>query len=143
MDDLKKFSLDENSLKWLALNPEFVERASEVFGPVPRCDLFLENFVKLPEELAGGGDIWLGCPGLDQMDAAVALAAKGKFKTMFLVVPELKCMPWCATLEGLDTSWCGSEPGDAKDPHIWIDEDGRNVRSPAIMWNLVKIVGDQ
>ena len=124
-----------------------IEDAFDYFhGDHLPVDVELDDFQTFPDDL-DSKRVWIGYPGMDQMETVANYIVKGDFEEVYLVAPEARCEPWYPILEGLkrDHEWFGVDPHE--DHGFWIpvgdddDEQREKVFTPPITWWIIKFPG--
>ena len=140
VDNLKSFSLGEELLKNNIINTEVVVEAFNNFQAAFDVGQTLQNFAQLPNQF-DARTIWMGYPGLSQMDRATAMILLKDYTLAYLVVPDLPCMPWYTMLHRfLGAKWYGV---DLNHPNVfWVNEDGHKTIRPSITWWIAQFAGD-
>jgi hypothetical protein len=139
IDDLKSFSIGEQFLRKSVINSDIVLEAADQYGHEIVINKSYKNFETLPNTL-NGGNVWLGYPGLAQMDKVVQLVLEENYETLYVAVPMLPCYNWLQTLDQIDlANWFGIDRNDVNHP-FWLSEDGSATLQPSITWYLVKFV---
>eukprot|EP00466_Bigelowiella_natans_P003119 jgi/Bigna1/70820/fgenesh1_pg.13_\ len=141
IDDVKPFSLADETFKDSKVNPVVFEKGKSHSGKMPKSfDVKHEN---LNADCSGdwkGETVWLGRPGGEELERVVSKLKLRGFKSAVLVVPEVPFRDWCATLEGIrNARWHGVEPGD--EHQFWVDSSGRPHCKPPVAWWVVRIAG--
>ncbi|MEL7340582.1 MAG: hypothetical protein AAGM67_08865, partial [Bacteroidota bacterium] len=92
IDALKNFSLGENLIKDLKINPEFVAQAEEqaFHERLEDFDHVADNFEPFEPAAHDGDVVWLGFPGRAQMGDVATFLAEQEFRVAYLIAPELK-----------------------------------------------------
>ena len=145
---LKIFSLGEDLIRTsLRVNPRVIQDAFDYFdGDYTPVDVELENFQPFPNDL-DAKRVWIGYPGLDQMETVAGHIKTGKFEEAYLIAPEAQCEPWYPILDKLKRKheWFGVDPDEGHG--FWIsigDDDGgphEKVFAPPITWWIIKFTG--
>jgi hypothetical protein len=139
IDTLKSVGLHDSLAKTWAIGPEVLKLAETKLGKVEDCDLVFPNISSEQEANFKDRVIWIGYPGLKNLDAVVDKLAQMEYKVAYIIVPELICCRWYDKLEKLGSSWYGVDPDD--DVDFWVDIKGKPVGSPFLTWWIVKVVG--
>lgn len=138
---LKVFSIGEQLLKTLSINPACIELAMKYFHDVyTPVDVNLANFAPFDPTIICDR-IWIGYPGLNQMGTVTEYILKKQFIEAYLVVPDIPCEHWYDKLEKYDgkSEWFGN-PRSA-DHLFWIAHDREAVFDPPIIWWIAKFHG--
>eukprot|EP00466_Bigelowiella_natans_P019769 jgi/Bigna1/75805/fgenesh1_pg.37_\ len=140
-DDVKPFSLADETFKDSKVNPVAFEKGKSCSGEMPKSfDVKCEN---LNADCSGdwkGKTVWLGHPGGEELERVVSKLKLRGFKSAVLVVPEVPFRDWCATLEGIrNARWHGVEPGD--EHQFWVDSSSRPHCKPPVAWWVVRMAG--
>ena len=142
---LKIFSIGEGILKLLTVNPEAVRRAHEYFsGSESVPDVVLENFQEFIEPAEdNAGVVWIGFPGLDQMNAVAGYVRRACYEEAFVIVPDIRCEFWYDVLSKHphQSEWFAIPPDD--DLKLWVSTPPESdvVHVSSIVWWIVKFHG--
>ena len=141
VDNLKTFSIAEDVLKNLQVNPEFIGEAEQQIGAVDEFDRIHNDFEEFDANQipSTDQDIWVGFPGLDQMEKVVAFIKEKKYRSLVLVIPDLTCTSWYNNLDQIEYArWYGAPPNH--DIAFWIDHKNRPTIQPGLTWWLIRFV---
>jgi hypothetical protein len=125
------------------VNPEIVKKARAYLGRIPKhFDIQYQNLHSNLKDDWKGKRVWIGYPGTSMLEPTVRKLKLKRFKTAYVVIPEVSFEKWYQQLEGIrSTSWFGVEPHDEDGNKFWVDSEGRPHADPPITWWIVKIVG--
>jgi hypothetical protein len=140
IDHLKSASLREEHLRAQQINPDVKRQAELNFGKIGSCDLIFDNLEPNVSRTWRGKTVWVGYPGIVNMDAVVNKLREGKFRVAYVIFPELECEAWYRKLDKLHgADWHGCEP--AAKVSFWVDELGNRCGTSLLCWWVIKVVG--
>eukprot|EP00466_Bigelowiella_natans_P016959 jgi/Bigna1/90443/estExt_fgenesh1_pg.C_700095 len=134
---LKNYDIGEKLLEDVKVNPTVWERAMPCLGPRPKFDVeYGNNKVRVNDDWRMK-IVYLGYPGLRNMERVAMKIKDGKYQLLYLAVPDLPFEHWYKVLGDLDAEgWYGHEPKD--EGEFWVSDKGDKVREESITWWLVK-----
>eukprot|EP00466_Bigelowiella_natans_P008890 jgi/Bigna1/91987/estExt_fgenesh1_pg.C_1470006 len=139
IDDVIEHNYDigEKLLEDVKVNPTVWERAMPCLGPRPKFDVeYGNNKVRVNDDWRMK-IVYLGYPGLRNMERVAMKIKDGKYQLLYLAVPDLPFEHWYKVLGDLDAEgWYGHEPKD--EGEFWVSDKGDKVREESITWWLVK-----
>jgi hypothetical protein len=138
IDNLKDFSLAEDLIKNLKINPDLLVRAEAHVGSLSDFDEVCDNFSNLDDVVFDNRVMFLGYPGLDQMEKLASIIEAKQCKVLHAIVPELRCMSWYKRIDVNSSIWHGVSPDDDSEITFWTDCCGRKVTLPSITWYITK-----
>jgi hypothetical protein len=140
IDNLKDFSLAEDLIKTLSINPDLLLRAEKYLGSLSNLDATHDNFTNLDNINFDNRIIFVGHPGLEQMNKFANVVESKKYKILYAIIPDLQCMPWYNRIDVTTSAWHGVSPDDDSDTSFWVDCCNRKVILPSITWYIAKWV---
>ena len=109
-------------------------------GKLDDFDIVVQNFKLFTPESLVNKIVWLGYPGLQQLEKVASWISEKHFNTLYLIFPELPCLDWLQTLNKMiDSDWYGVQRSD--NMPFWVDKKGRKVFEPGVTWWLAKFIG--
>eukprot|EP00466_Bigelowiella_natans_P007036 jgi/Bigna1/86460/estExt_fgenesh1_pg.C_100297 len=110
---LKNYDIGEKLLEDVKVNPTVWERAMPCLGPRPKFDVeYGNNKVRVNDDWRMK-IVYLGYPGLRNMERVAMKIKDGKYQLLYLAVPDLPFEHWYKVLGDLDAEgWYGHEPKD-------------------------------
>eukprot|EP00466_Bigelowiella_natans_P020311 jgi/Bigna1/90990/estExt_fgenesh1_pg.C_850046 len=124
---LKNYDIGEKLLEDVKVNPTVWERAMPCLGPRPKFDVeYGNNKVRVNDDWRMK-IVYLGYPGLRNMERVAMKIKDGKYQLLYLAVPDLPFEHWYKVLGDLDAEgWYGHEPKD--EGEFWVSDKGDKHR---------------
>eukprot|EP00466_Bigelowiella_natans_P004050 jgi/Bigna1/92050/estExt_fgenesh1_pg.C_2410001 len=118
---LKNYDIGEKLLEDVKVNPTVWERAMPCLGPRPKFDVeYGNNKVRVNDDWRMK-IVYLGYPGLRNMERVAMKIKDGKYQLLYLAVPDLPFEHWYKVLGDLDAEgWYGHEPKD--EGEFWVSD---------------------
>jgi hypothetical protein len=140
IDHLKTVSLREEHLRHLRLNPIVKFEAERNFGKIGKCNLKFDNLEPNVSKTWRGKTVWIGYPGLNNMEAIVDKLRAGTFRVAYVILPEIECEPWYRKIDKLSAAkWHGCDPESRQS--FWVDTSGKDCGTSVVCWWVIKVVG--
>jgi hypothetical protein len=137
IDHLKNFAIGDSILKSAVINDMVWQKAAPTIGEKPEFDEIISEYKRLDRKRNKSKIVFLGYPGLKNMEATLKYLKSKNYKAAYLAVPELRCMKWFEELDRLPTAgWYIVDPDD--EHHFWKSVDGSDIIKPSIAWILMK-----
>jgi len=73
---------------------------------------------------------------LERMDDLLKKLKQREYKTVYAIIPDLRCEEWLKDLEDLGAKWYGISPGD--DEKMWQDGLGNKIENQSITWWIAR-----
>eukprot|EP00466_Bigelowiella_natans_P016335 jgi/Bigna1/91437/estExt_fgenesh1_pg.C_1000066 len=107
---LKNYDIGEKLLEDVKVNPTVWERAMPCLGPRPKFDVeYGNNKVRVNDDWRMK-IVYLGYPGLRNMERVAMKIKDGKYQLLYLAVPDLPFEHWYKVLGDLDAEgWYGHD----------------------------------
>mmetsp|Transcript_5998 Transcript_5998/g.8978 ORF Transcript_5998/g.8978 Transcript_5998/m.8978 type:complete len:215 (+) Transcript_5998:1962-2606(+) len=141
IDDLREFEIGDKLLRHCRLTPEAKDAAKKE-GPVwGKFDIEYENLETKFEDKWDNKNVCVNYVGRHNIRKLLKKLKERKFKTVYAVLPELRCEDWMDEIEKLPSSvWYGVDPEDKA--KVWQDEAGRKIFGQQITWWLIRFDSD-
>eukprot|EP00466_Bigelowiella_natans_P006730 jgi/Bigna1/129853/aug1.10_g4561 len=142
---LKNYDIGEKLLEDVKVNPTVWERAMPCLGPRPKFDVeYGNNKVRVNDDWRMK-IVYLGYPGLRNMERVAMKIKDGKYQLLYLAVPDLPFEHWYKVLGDLDAEgWYGHEPKD--EGEFWVSDKGDKLLYLAVpdlpFEHWYKVLGD-